>query len=512
MNASAAPLPAPAPAAGHAAPALSARLAAGLLGIFIAAMAAGINNRVGALALADIRGAGGFGLDDASWITTAYTAGELIAMPLAPWFAVTLSLRRFHLQMLAAGAAIACVLPLVRDLHLLLLLRGLQGLASGALIPLLMMAALRFFPPSIRLFALALYSMTATFAPNVSTWLAGLWTDQWVDLRMVYWQIVPANLLAGLLVAWGIPQDPARPERFRQANWQGIAFGSAGLLLLAIGIEQGNRLEWFASPLICACLSVGALLLAFYLYTEWRHPAPFIKLQLLERRNLWLGFSLFLCLLVIFLSGSLLPATLLGHAWNYRALQSAPIGLMIGLPQLVVAPAVTMLLYQKWADARWVMAAGMAITALACLLGTQVTNQWMWGEFTLAQALQAVGQPMAIVAMLFLTTSIVAPQEGPYVSGIVNLLRALGAPLGSALITRVIELRTRFHAEMLLDHAARAQAAPPADLAARIAGESTVLSIADAYLLLALLALALVPLTCFFRFIPSPRAAAGSTH
>jgi len=501
--------PAAAPAAGHAQPALDARLAAGLLGIFIAAMAAGINNRVGALALADIRGAGGFGLDDASWITTAYTAGELIAMPLAPWFAVTLSLRRFHLQMLAAGAAIAGVLPFVHDLRLMLLLRGLQGMASGALIPLLMMAALRFFPPSIRLFALALYSMTATFAPNVSTWLTGLWTDQLVDLRMVYWQIVPINLLAGLLVAWGIPQDRPLPERFRHANWLGMAFGGAGLLLLAIGIEQGNRLEWFTSPLVCTSLSAGSLLLAFYLFTEWHHPSPFIKLQLLERRNLWLGFSLFLCLLVIFLSGSLLPATLLGHAWHYRALQSAPIGLMIGLPQLVVAPAVAMLLYQKWVDARAVMAAGMAITAAACLLGAQVTNQWMWPEFALAQGLQAVGQPMAIVAMLFLATSMVAPQEGPYVSGIVNLLRALGAPLGSAMISRAIEVRTRFHGEMLLDHAALAHAAPPADLAARIAGESAILSIADAYLLLALLALALIPLTYFFQFIPSPRAAAS---
>src|SRR3546814_14966771 len=96
------------------------------------------------------------------------------------------------------------------------------------------------------------------------------------------------------------------PEHFRQANWLGIAFGGVGLLLLAIGIEQGNRLEWFASPLISTSLSVGGLLLAFYLFTEWHHPAPFIKLQLLKRRNLWVGFSMFLCLLVIFLSGSLL--------------------------------------------------------------------------------------------------------------------------------------------------------------------------------------------------------------
>lgn len=53
----------------------SLRPMGGLLGIFLAAMMAGLNNRVGALALADVRGALGFGLDDASWLSTAYTAG-----------------------------------------------------------------------------------------------------------------------------------------------------------------------------------------------------------------------------------------------------------------------------------------------------------------------------------------------------------------------------------------------------------------------------------------------------
>src|SRR3546814_2354457 len=63
----------PAPAAAAAPP---KRAIAGLVGILIAAMMAGLNNRVGALALADVRGALGFGLDDASWLTTVYSAGE----------------------------------------------------------------------------------------------------------------------------------------------------------------------------------------------------------------------------------------------------------------------------------------------------------------------------------------------------------------------------------------------------------------------------------------------------
>ncbi|MCD0502858.1 MFS transporter, partial [Bordetella petrii] len=501
---------APAGAAGHANAAFGPRLATGLVGIFIAAMVSGINNRVGALALADIRGAAGFALDDATWLTTAYTAGELVAMPLATWFAITVSLRRFHVMMLVAASTIACVLPMIHSMDLLVLMRGLQGLFSGALIPLLMAAALRFFPPSIRLVALALYSMTATFSPNVSAWLVGLWTDQLADMRMLYWQIIPVNLLAGLLVAWGIPRDPAHPQRYGQANWFGFCFGGVGLALLAIGLEQGNRLEWFASPLVCSSLAAGALLVAFYLYTEWHHPAPFIKPQLLGRRNLGLGFFIFFCLLTVFLSGSLLPMTHLGHAWGHRALQSAPIGLLVGLPQLVIAPAIALLLYRKWVDARVVMALGLGLVALACMLAARLTNQWMWPEFVLAQSLQAVGQPMAVIAMLFLATSVVAPEESPYIAGTVNLIRALGAPFGAALVARVIELRTRYHSEMLLDHAARAEVLPPPDLAARIAGESAVLSTADAFRLLALLATALIPLALSLNHIPSPRAAANS--
>ncbi len=91
----------------------SKKAIAGLTGIFVAAMMAGLNNRVGAFALVDLRGALGLGLDDASWLTTVYTAGELIATPFATWFAITLSVRRFNLLMLSICAAIAVLLPFV---------------------------------------------------------------------------------------------------------------------------------------------------------------------------------------------------------------------------------------------------------------------------------------------------------------------------------------------------------------------------------------------------------------
>ncbi|MES2488151.1 MAG: MFS transporter [Pseudomonadota bacterium] len=488
---------------------------AGLLGIFLAALTAGFNGRVGALALADVRGALGLDFDDAAWLSTAYSAGELIAMPFATWFAITLSVRRFELWMLFTGALLAALLPFIHDLHLLLGIRFAQGLASGGLIPVLMMAALKFLPPPIRIYGLSLYAMTATFSPNLSIWLAGYWTDGLYDWRWVYWQVVPLALLSALLLGWGLPKEPIQRARFGQANWFGMACGAIALALFAIALDQGVRLDWFASPLISTSLLIGSALLFIYLLTEWHHPTPFLKLQLLGRRNIAVGCTLFVFLLIVLTSGAMLPSVHLAALQAYRPLQIAPIGLILALPQLVLGFAVAWLLYKKWIDARFVFATGLCFIALACFSAANVGTDWNRDQFIAIQTLQAIGQPMAIMSMLFLITSVVQPMEGPFVAGTINALRALGSLVGVAVIAQLMSVRGSFHAEMLLDHAALVSNSlpllpEPSELTRIIGQQALVLSIADAYRALGVLALLLIPLVFQFAYIPAPVLRAAS--
>lgn len=493
----------------------SKRLIGALVGILLAAIMAGLNDRVGALALADLRGALGIGFDEGSWLDTAYVAGELVVMPFAAWFAITLSVRRFHLWMLGASAALAAVLPFIHNLNLLLALRFVQGITAGGLIPILMMAALKFLPQSIRLHGLALYALTATFAPNLSIWLAGQWTDQLFDWRWVYWQIIPLSVLAALLVGWGLPHEPIQTQRFKHANWAGMVFGFPGLCLIAIVLNQGVRLDWFNSPLINLSLVSGSALTAIYLLSEWFHPSPFIKLQLLGRRNIGLGFLTFVCLLVTLLSGAMLPAVYLGAVQDYRPLQTAPVGLIVALPQLALGSVVALLLYRKWIDARIVLAGGLLLIALACLSGSHLTSDWNRDQFVLPQILQTVGQPMAVVSILFQITSVVLPGEGPFVSGMINALRVFGTLIGSAIIEQFVTVRGRFYVEMLLNHAALVgNALPlppePSSLMGVIGPQALVLATANAYRVIGILAILLIPLVLRLTYIPAPdlRAAA----
>jgi len=150
--------------------------------------------------------------------------------------------------------------------------------------------------------------------------------------------------------------------------------------MLVIGLVQGPRLDWFASPLICLLLGGGTGLLALFLYNEWSHPLPFFKLQLLANRNLTyalitLGGVLFVLLAVI-----MIPSSFLAKVQGYRPLQTAPMLLWVALPQLIALPVVATLLNQRGVDSRWVQAIGLALLALACGLGAQLTTEWHAGD------------------------------------------------------------------------------------------------------------------------------------
>lgn len=179
----------------------------------------------------------------------------------------------------------------------------------------------------------------------------------------------------------------------------------------------------------------------------------------------------------------------------------------MALPQLILGPCVALLLYQKWIDARVVFAVGLCLIALACFSGMQLTAEWNRDQFVLAQALHALGQPLAVVSLLFLSTSVVQPPEGPYVSGAINMLRAFGSLAGAALVSQLITVRSRFHLEMLLDQSALLNnshpiAAASTQLSRALVQQSVVLAIDDAFLVLGLLAVLLIPLVLKLTYIP----------
>ncbi|QIG99743.2 MFS transporter [Bradyrhizobium sp. 6(2017)] len=425
----------------------------GLGGVLIAAMTSEFNDQVAAIALRDVSGALGISHDSQTWIESLYVSAQIVGMAFSPWLLVTFTLRRWTIFAIALCGTSSMLIPFSPNIEAIYALRLLQGLAGGLIIPLLMTTALRVLTPNIRLYGLAVYALSATFTPALAATLSAFWTDM-VGWRFVFFQTIPLCSLAGVLVWYCLDQDQPKYERLRMLNWRGALLLVTGTGALSTLLYQGDRLDWFNSSLICVLALVSAIAIPLFLVNEWFHPLPFLKLQMLGRRNIAYGALGLFIFLIIGQSGSSVPLRYLQDVQGYRPVQSNLITLEIAAVQLAMLPSMALLLDYKWVGPRVVSLIGLAMILASCIGSSFLTVYWNRDQFYLWQLFQAVGQPMVIMPLLMMTTnSVTNPAEGPFAAALVNTLRAVAEATSVWLLALIDRWRGALHFNRIIDQA-----------------------------------------------------------
>ncbi len=423
----------------------------GLLGVLIAALTSEFNDQVTSIALVDVRGGLGVSSDPGTWLTSLYVTGEVIGMGLSPWWAVTMTVRRWALGSIALCCVVTLCIPWSGNLTLLFGLRFLQGLSGGLLIPLLLVVGLRVLAPPIRLYGLAAYALTTTFGPNMGTTLAALWTDI-VDWHFVFLEALPLCAISLVLTWYGVQQDAPQYRRLRQFDWRGSLLIVIGFGAFTTMLEQGDRYDWFNSQTICVLALVSVVALPLLVVNEVLHPLPLFGFFLLKRRNVAYGLIALVTFLLLNLSSSTLPLAFLTDVAGYRPLQSQLVTLQIALAQLVMLPAMAVLLNFERVDARVVSFIGMACVLVACIGNVFLTSVVQGGGFLIWQTFQAIGQPMIIMPLLMMTTNAIRkPEEGPLASGLVNSSRGLSEAISTWLLQLIMRWRGGLHYDRIVD-------------------------------------------------------------
>ena len=479
---------------------LSIRLAAGLVGMLLASLLAILNEQVTALSLADIQGALSIGHDDGTWLTTLFEAANVAAMVFAPWFGITFTLKRFTIGAVIATMVLGILCPFAPNLLTLYVLRMMQGIAGGCLPPMLIIVALRYLPPKVKLYGLAGYALTATFGPALGTPLAALWTE-YAGWQMAFWQIVPLGIISCVAIQQGLPADPLKLERLAAFDWTGFLTGFPAVAMLVTGLLQGDRLGWLDSEFIRVMFIGGGVLLVTFFVNEWFHPLPFFKLQMLSRRNFAHGLTTLAGAVILLVGVAAIPGQYLAKVQAYRPLQTAPLSLLVAIPLLVVLPLTAAALNLRRVDHRWVMAIGLCLMVTTCTMGSVMTSEWIRDNFYWLQSLQIVGQPMVILAILMGVTTGLPPTDGPFASAMFNSVKTFSAAIATALIEGLGTARERFHSNMLVDHLGNHALVTSqsidavhsvGELAHRIHVQALVLTSADLYRVMAGVAIALL--------------------
>ena len=131
----------------------------------------------------------------------------------------------------------------------MIVFRAMQGFTGGALIPLAFTLTLIKLPEHHRAKGMAMFAMTATFAPSIGPTLGGWLTENWGWEYIFYINIPPGlMMIAGLL--YGLEKKAAHWELLKSTDYAGILTLGVGLGCLQVFLEEGHRKDWLESNLI----------------------------------------------------------------------------------------------------------------------------------------------------------------------------------------------------------------------------------------------------------------------
>ncbi len=417
-------------------------VAASMLGAFMAVLDIQITNS----SLQDIQAALGATLEEGSWISTAYLVAEIVVIPLTGWLSQVFSVRRYILVNAALFIFFSICCASAWDLSSMITFRAFQGATGGILIPMAFTNMLISLPPSKQPIGMALFGITATFAPSIGPTLGG-----WLTNNLSWHYIFYINVIPGLLllagVWYGIKQLPPKPELLQQGDWWGIGSMAIGLAALQVVLEEGSRKDWFNSFFIVSLGAIAVICLSIFLWIELTRKQPFINLRLLQNQNFGLA-SIVNISMGVGLYGSIyiLPLYLV-QIQKYNALQIGEVLMWAGIPQLFLIPFVPKLL-QRF-DTRLVIAVGISLFSISCFMNADLTNLTGIDQLRWSQLVRAMGQPLIMVPLSGVATAGLARSQAGSASGLFNMMRNLGGSFGIAILATLLTQREQFHSNRL---------------------------------------------------------------
>src|SRR5215469_3525476 len=349
-----------------------------ILGAFMAVLDIQITNA----SLPDIQGGIAASLDEGTWISTAYLIAEIITIPLSPWLADTFSTKRYLAANCILFLGFSMLGGLSTTLPMMIAWRAGQGFTGGVFIPMAMTIVLKCLPPSKQSIGLALFGVTATFAPAIGPTIGGWLTDTLSWHWIFYINLYPGVLMISA-ISYGLRAEPMRLGRLRHGDWLGMACMAIGLGSLITVLEEGQRRDWFGNPLIDWLSVLAVIFIPAFLLIEWWHREPFINLRLFKR-TAFASVSFMGFVLGIGLYGTvyLLPVYL-AQIQGYDALQIGEVIMWLGLPQLFLFPFVPPIM--KRVDPRVIVGFGLGLFAVSCFMDAYMSHDWALPQFILPQ-------------------------------------------------------------------------------------------------------------------------------
>jgi DHA2 family multidrug resistance protein len=260
--------------------------------IAFGSLMAAIDSSIVNVALPEIRGTVGATIEEITWVSTSYIVATVLVMPLTGFLGSFFGQKRvyvFSLVLFVVGSALCGV---ARTLPTLVVYRAIQGLGAGALQPTQQAILRQTFPAKEQGMAMAMFAMVIMVGPAVGPTLGGAIVDHY-SWPWIFYINLPIGVVGTFMTLRFVhePQDVLQANRVR-AEAQRKNLDIAGIVLMCVGVstlqyvlEEGQREDWFDSPLITALSFVAGTSLVAFVIRELTATSPVVNLRLFRDKT-----------------------------------------------------------------------------------------------------------------------------------------------------------------------------------------------------------------------------------
>jgi DHA2 family multidrug resistance protein len=398
--------------------------------------------------LTQIQGGLSASADEISWVQTSYLIAEVVMIPLSGTLSRLMSTRVLFVGATVGFTVMSALCASATSLGSMIVFRVMQGFLGGAMVPSVFPVVYTVFPPRQLATVMVLISLILNLSSTVGPTLGGYLTDtySWHWLFLV--NIVPGVFVAATV--WALI-DVDKP------NWSLLkAFDLPGLVLMALFLgcleyvlEEGERWDWFADPVIRGAAVVSVVSAALFFWRVLTYRQPIVDLRAYRIRNFAFGASFTFIIGIGLYCGTYVMPLFLAEVRGFSSWQIGQTVVVTGLAQAAISPFSTYV--ARKIDLRIMLAIGMALFMSAMYLTAELTNQASFWELLVPQILRGFALMFCFLPANLIALGSLPPDLLKSAAGLYNLMRNLGGAIGLAALSTVMNERLHFHWNRLIE-------------------------------------------------------------
>jgi EmrB/QacA subfamily drug resistance transporter len=457
----------------------------------------------------------GGGNDDVAWISTAYSLGMAVFVPLSNWLSDRFGLTRVLRAALIGFLVSSGLCGLAWDLNSLIAFRVLTAI-PGSLVPVVTISIIyRIVPRESIGTAMGLYGLGVIVAPSMGPTLGGLIVQD-LSWRWIFLFKEPIGVLAVVAGVFLIPRMEGSPTVRKFDRWGYLTF-AYGLSAIIVVSAKGQKWHW-DSYLVMILSASAVLSLALFAAIENEVENPLIDLRIFRCWPFVNSLLLIGVLLIMLFGVSYYIPLFLQNVQGFDAHNTGLVLLPMGLLMVVAVPLAGKL--YDWIGPRWPALVGMLGSVVGLMLiSGGISVDMGRTEASIWVMIAMLGGALGMMPIMTNGLSWLPPHLVGYGGAMNNVMQRAASALGVAIVGVIV---SRSSAQLTSDTSALqtptslpqyrdADQATLAGLYQQTQGHIQAMADGDAFLVTAGLAVVAALLVLMLKKPPRPTAPPSDT-